>query len=87
MIAVMVEIGVGALVDKSLLERVGGFVALVDFHAIADAAHFKLRDRCSLAGVNVLGRENYIELSIFFDDVALADVACNNRNHRNDLCA
>ena len=80
-IAVAVEVGVRALVDEGLFQRVRGLVALVDLHPVRDAAHFELGDGRALAGMNVLRRQHDIELAILLDDVALAHIARDNRNH------
>src|SRR6202022_4108921 len=50
-----------------------GLVALRNLHPVADSAHFDLADRGSLAGVDVLGGQNYIKLAVLLDDVALAN--------------
>ena len=82
-IAVLIQIIVGLVLDERLFEAVGGFVALVDLHAVGDAAHFELGHGRALAGMDVFCRQDDIKFAVFLDDVALADIAGDNRNHEN----
>ncbi len=70
--AVAVEEGVLALLDIGALDLLGGAVALRDLHPVGDAAHVELRHRRALAGVDVFGKEDHIELAVLIDDVAFA---------------
>ena len=81
LIAVLIEIVEGAFVDERLFQRVGGLVALVDLHAVGDAAHLELGHRRALAGMDVLGGQHDVELAVLLDDVALADIAGDDGNH------
>ena len=62
-----------AILDEGALDLLGGAVALGDLHPVGDAAHVELGDRGALAGVDVLGGENDIELAVEVDDVAFAE--------------
>src|ERR1700682_6412476 len=48
-VGVLIEIVEVVILDRRLLDLVGGLVALRNLHAVADAAHFDLADRGSLA--------------------------------------
>ena len=72
-LAVLVEEGVLAILHEGALDLLGGAVALGDLHAVGDAAHVELGDGRALAGVDVLGGENDIELAVHVDDVAFAE--------------
>src|ERR1700682_3445910 len=72
-VGVLIEIVEVVILDRRLLDLVSGLVALRNLHAVADAAHFDLADRGSLAGMNVLGGQNHIKLAVLLDDVALAN--------------
>ena len=72
-VGIFIEIIEVVILDGRLLNLVGGLVALGNFHAVADSTHFDLADRCSLAGMDVLGGENHVKLAVLLDDVALAN--------------
>ena len=72
-LAVLVEEGVLAVFDESALDLLGGPVALGHLHAIGDAAHVELRDGRTLAGVDVLRRQDDVEPAVHVDDIALAE--------------
>src|SRR5260370_114281 len=72
-VGVFIEIVEVVILDGRLLDLVGGLVALGNFYAVANSAHFDLADRCSLAGVDVLGGENHVKLAVLLDHVALAN--------------
>src|ERR1700682_6680077 len=72
-VGVLIEIVEVVILDRRLLDLVGGLVALRNLHAVADAAHFDLADRGSLAGRNVLGGQNHVKLAVLLNNVALAN--------------
>src|SRR5262249_53271644 len=72
-VAILIEVVEIAVLDGGLLDLIGGLVALGHLHAVADAAHLDLADRGSLAGMDVFGAEDDVELAILLNDVALAD--------------
>ena len=72
-LAVLVEEGVLAVLHEGALDLLGGAVALGDLHAVGDAAHVELGHRRALAGMDVLRRQDDIELAVEIDDVALAE--------------
>src|SRR5258706_2425565 len=72
-VGVFIEIVEVVILNGRVLDLVGGLVALGNFYAVANSAHFDLADRCSLAGVDVLGGENHVKLAVLLDDVALAN--------------
>src|SRR5260370_1064382 len=72
-VGVFIEIVEVVIVNGRLRDLVGGLVALGNFYAVANSAHFDLADRCSLAGVDVLGGENHVKLAVLLDDLALAN--------------
>ncbi len=74
-LAVLVEEVVVAVLDEGALDLLGRAVALGDLHAVGDAAHVELGHRRALAGVDVLGAQDDVELAVLFDDVALAERA------------
>jgi hypothetical protein len=55
------------------LDLLGRPVALRNLHAVGDAAHVQLGHRRALAGVDVLGEQDHVELAVLFDDVALTE--------------
>ena len=61
-----------ALLDIGALDLFGGAPALRDLHAVGDAAHVELGHRRALAGMDVLGGEDDVELAVLVDDLALA---------------
>ena len=61
------------VVDEGALDLLGGLPTLGDLHAVGDAAHVDLGGRRALAGVEVGGGKNDIELAVHLDDVALAE--------------
>jgi hypothetical protein len=73
--AVLVEEGVVAVVDEGALDLLGGAPPLRHLHPVGDAAHVQLGDRRALAGVDVLGREDDVELALHIDDGAFAERA------------
>jgi hypothetical protein len=72
-VGIFVEIVEVVVLDGRLLHLVRGLVALGNLYPVADSAHFDLADRCSLAGVDVLGGQNHIKLAVLLNDVALAN--------------
>ena len=72
-VGVLIEVVEVVILDRRLLDLVGGLVALRNLHPVADPAHFDLADRGSLAGMDVLGGQNHIKLAVLLDDVALAN--------------
>ena len=46
-----------------------------------DAAHFQMGDGRALAGMDILRRQDEIELAFLLDDIAFAHRAGDNRNH------
>ena len=81
-ITILVEIAVGYGFHEGALHGIGCLVTHGGFHAIGNAAHVDGGGGCSLAGVHAFGFQHDIELAIFmFNDVALANAACNNFNH------
>src|SRR6266481_6969417 len=72
-VGVLIEVVEVLILDRCLLDLVGGLVASRNLHAVADPAHFDLADRGSLAGVDVFGGQNHIKLAVLLDDVALAN--------------
>ncbi len=74
-VAVLVQEVVVPLVDEGALELLGGAVALGHLHAIGDAAHVELADGRALAGMDVLGGQDHIELAVDLDDIALSQGA------------
>ena len=61
-----------ALLDMGALHLLGRAVALRHLHAVRDAAHVELRHRRALAGMDVLGEKDHIELAVLVDDIAFA---------------
>ena len=76
--AVVVHELVGALLHLGALDLVGGLVALRGFHAVADPAHVELGDGRALAGVDVFGGQDDVELAVEIDDISLAERAGND---------
>ncbi len=74
-LAVLVEEGVGTVIDDGALDLLGGAVALGHLHAVGDAAHVQLGHRGALARVDVLGVEHDVELAVHVDDGASAQRA------------
>src|SRR5437588_5236972 len=72
-VGILIEIVVVVILDRRLLDLVGGLVALRNLYPVADPAHFDLADRGSLAGMDVFGSQNDVELAVLLDDVALAN--------------
>ena len=64
-----------AVLDEGALDLLGGPVALGDLHPVGDPAHVELGHRRALAGMDVLGRQDDVELAVDVDDVALAERA------------
>jgi hypothetical protein len=54
------------------LDLFGGLVTLCGLHAVAEAAHIDLGCRGALAGVEIFGAEDDVELTLDFDDIAFA---------------
>ena len=71
--AVLIEVVEVVILDGRLFHLVRGLVALGNLYPVADSPHFDLADRCSLAGVDVLGGQNHVKLAVLLDDVALAN--------------
>ena len=74
-VAVLVEVGVLAVLDEGALDLLGGLVALRRLHPVGDAAHVDLGRRRALAREEAFGREDGVELAVDLEDVALADGA------------
>ena len=72
-VAILIHVLMLAVFDEGALDLVGGFPALGDLHAVADAAHVDLCGGRALAGVKALGLENHVEPIFEFDDIALAE--------------
>ena len=85
-VAVLVEIVViGLVLDEGLFDAVGGAQPLHGLHAVADAAHFQMGDGRALAGMDILGGQDEIELAVLLEDIAFAHGAGDNRNHGKPL--
>ena len=54
-------------------DLVGRAIPLSHFHAIGDAAHFKMRDRRAFAGMDVFRMHDDGEPPVEIEDIALAD--------------
>ena len=74
-VAVLVEVLVLAVLDIGALDLFGGLVALRDLYAVADPAHVDLGGGRALAGMEVFGLENDVELAVELDDIAFAERA------------
>src|SRR5437762_10747749 len=72
-VGVLVEVVEVVILDRRPLDLVGGLVASRNLHPVADASHFDLADRGSLAGMDVFGGQNHVKLAVLLDDVALAN--------------
>src|SRR6202012_4088716 len=72
-VGVLVEVVEVLVLDRRLLDLVGGLVALRNLHAVADSAHFDLAHRRSLAGMDIFRGQNHVKLAVLLDDVALAN--------------
>src|SRR5256885_6741466 len=72
-VAVMIEELVLALLDHRALDLLGGLVALLGLHAVADAAHVDLRRRRALAGKEAFGVQDDVKPSLNIKNIALAD--------------
>ena len=74
-VAIAVEELVFPVLDVGALDLLGGPVALRGLHAVADAAHVDLRGRRALAGMEVFGAQDDVELVVDLENVAFADGA------------
>src|SRR4051794_13633963 len=72
-IGIFVQIVEVVILDGRFLNLIGGLVAFGNLHAVADAAHFDLADRCALAGMDILGGQHDVKFAVLFNDVALAN--------------
>ena len=79
--AILVQILEVLVLHEGLFDAVGGAQAFYRLHAIADAAHFQMGDGRALAGMDVLGIDDQIELAVLLQDIAFAHGAGDNRNH------
>ncbi len=59
-VTIFIEVVEIAVLDERAFDLIGGLVASGDLYAVADPAHFDLADRSSLAGVDVLRRQDDI---------------------------
>jgi glycerol kinase len=66
---------------ETVVDLFGGAIALRNLHAVRDAAHVQLGDRRALAGVDVLGVEDHVELAVHIDDGTLPQRAGGNFSH------
>jgi transcriptional regulator with AAA-type ATPase domain len=60
------------VLDEGTLDLVGGLETERNLDPVADAADIELRDRSTLAGMDVLGGHNDSEFAVDFDDIAFA---------------
>jgi hypothetical protein len=72
-VGILVEIVEVVVLNGRLLDLIRRLVALGNLYSVADTAHFDLADGRPLAGMDVLGGQNHIKLSVLLDDVALAN--------------
>src|SRR6516165_290924 len=72
-VSILIKVGEIAFFNRRFFDLIGSLVALRDLYPVTDSTHFDLADRRSLAGVDVFGADNDIELAILLDDVALAN--------------
>ena len=77
-VAVLVEVGVFAVLNVGALHLFGGLVALDGLHAVGEPAHLDLRRRRALAREKALGGKHAVELPVVFEDIALAHRACDD---------
>ena len=80
-LAVIVEELVLALVDVGLLDHFDGAPAADHLHAVRHAAHVDVGHRVALAGVDVLGGENDVQVAVLLDDVAFAQRRGDDLDH------
>jgi hypothetical protein len=81
-LAVRVEVLVAAVIDFGLFDHFDRAPAEGHLHAVRDAAHIDLGHRVALAGVDVLRREDHVELAVLvLDDVALAQRRGDDLDH------
>jgi hypothetical protein len=80
-LAVLVQEGVVALVDEGALDLLGRAVAFRHLHPVRNAAHVQLGDRRTLAGVDVFGVEDHVELAVHIDDGTLPQRAGGDFSH------
>src|ERR1700736_1525502 len=69
-VAVFVEILVLALLHVSAFHLVGGLEPERGLHAVVQAAHVDLSDRCALAGMDIFCAQDRVKLIVDFDDIA-----------------
>lgn len=81
MIAFLIQVIVILVLYEGFFELIGGLVTLVDLHTVADAAHFDLSGRGTLARMEILRREDDVELAVEVDDIALTDAAGDDGCH------
>jgi hypothetical protein len=74
-VAVLIEVLKLAILHIGALDLLGGLIALRHLYAVADPAHVHLGGWGALAGVEALGAEHDVELSVDFNDIALAERA------------
>jgi hypothetical protein len=71
--AILIKERVLAVLDMGALDLLGGAVALGHLHAVGNAAHVELGDGRALAGMDVLGGQDHVELAVLVDDVAFTE--------------
>ena len=72
-VGILVEKLIFAFLDRGALDLLGGLVALLGLHAVADPAHVDLRRRRSLAGKEAFGVQDDIKPPLDIKNIALAD--------------
>ena len=75
------EEGVGLFLDERALDLFGGAVALGDLDAVGDPAQVELGHGRTLAGVDIVGNKDDVELVVDIDDIALAQGAGDYFGH------
>ncbi len=85
-VAVLVDELVLAVLDEGALDLLGGLEAQRDLHAVGDPAHVDLGHRRALAGMDVLGRDDDLELAVDLDDVAFSERAGDDFHGYSSAC-
>src|SRR5438067_564693 len=82
LIAVLVEIVERLGLDKRALDRIRRLETFRDLDPVGDPPHVDLCRRRAFARMEAFGLEHDVELAVaMFDDVALAQSACNDLDH------